>query len=64
MARAHGDSRSERGAPALASWSKVIPKERFGIEQVFVRGTTKVTSVLLLASLVFNLLQHACSLCT
>jgi transposase len=38
-------------------------KERFGIEQVLVRGTTKVTSVLLLASLAFNLLQHASSLC-
>ena len=39
-------------------------KDRFGIDQVLVRGTTKVTSVLLLASLAFNLLQHASSLCT
>ena len=39
-------------------------KERFDIDQVLVRGTTKVISVILLASIALNLLKHASSLCT
>ena len=34
-------------------------KDRFDIDHVLVRGTTKVTCVILLAALAFNLLQHA-----
>ncbi len=34
-------------------------KDRFGMESVLVRGTQKVTCVMLLGALAFNLLQHA-----
>lgn len=34
-------------------------KDRFEIDKVLVRGTTKVTCVMLLGALAFNLLQHA-----
>lgn len=34
-------------------------KDRFGLAQVLVRGTQKVTCVMLLGALAFNLLQHA-----
>ena len=37
-------------------------KERFDLRQALIRGTGKVTCVALLASIAFNLLQHATAL--
>lgn len=51
-----------RARASLCELANAHFKDRFGMRGVLVRGTSKVTCVVLLASLAFNLLQHATSL--
>lgn len=48
-----------RGRAALAELANAHQKTHHGITQVLVRGTAKVTCVILLNAIVSNLLQHA-----
>lgn len=51
--------RMMRARASLCELANAHVKDRFGLDQVRVRGAAKVTCVVLLASLAFNLLQHA-----
>ena len=53
-----------RARASLCELTNAHIKDRFGLNHVLVRGTGKVTCVMLLASLAFNLLQHAAALLT
>lgn len=61
----HETMQSEEGKRAYKPRAGLVElvnahlKDRFGLEKVLVRGTTKVTCVMLLGALAFNLLQHA-----
>lgn len=54
--------RMMRGRASLCELANAHVKDRFGLDQIRVRGAAKVTCVVLLGSLAFNLLQHANSL--
>jgi len=51
--------RTMRARASLCELANAHFKHRFGLDQIIVRGTAKVTCVALLAALTFNLLQHA-----
>ena len=51
-----------RARASLSELTNAHVKERFGLRQMLVRGTGKVTSVVLLVGIAFNLLQHASSI--
>ncbi len=51
-----------RARASLCELTNAHIKDRFGLDHVLVRGSAKVTCVMLLASLAFNLLQHATAL--
>jgi len=54
--------RMMRARASLCELANAHVKDRFGLDQIRVRGAAKVTCVVLLGSLAFNLLQHANSL--
>jgi transposase len=51
--------RMMRARASLCELANAHVKDRFGLDQIRVRGAAKVTCVVLLGSLAFNLLQHA-----
>jgi hypothetical protein len=50
--------RQLRGRASLCELVNAHFKARFGLDRLLVRGAAKVTCVILLASLAFNILQH------
>jgi transposase len=56
--------RAYRTRKALVELANAIVKERFGLRQVPVRGTSRVLCVFLLAAVAVNLTQHGLSLLT
>ena len=54
--------RATRARASLCELANAHLKDRFGLRQLLVRSTAKVTCVALLGCLAFNLLQHATSL--
>lgn len=54
--------RATRARASLCELANAHLKDRFGLRQLLVRSTAKVTCVALLGCLAFNMLQHASSL--
>jgi hypothetical protein len=48
-----------RARKALSEYANAVLKDRFGLRRLPVRGLEKVTCVMLLAAIVFNVIQHA-----